>query len=390
MPNEKLLWLVLVTSKKQNIESIDIDKLNTIAQSFNYNAKFVILTNNNVLPSTNLENINLSETGVNYSIKVYDKKVKVNTQIMKEFENVTYDKVMVTNAFYCNNFDVLTQMLEKSTEDEVDIVHLTKKRLGFYGELTNTTKSLYNKVVKMFTNGADKFYIRNCVIFNRLILEIMQDFPNKSSAIRETTIALGVNTESIVVDNKFKTPKLNLSTFSQLIASIGVCILSLAIFVIICAVRMDIDILLWLIVACIATAVAGVIFLNYAILKEKISIDNFNLEKTKLITPLFSQSFNEKVEKSEGNQEDNKTVENVEDNQNDEKINEVASEVAEVKKAKPKSKSTSSAKSKTSTKKKSSTKSSTQTKTSGNKSKSSKTTAKKAKKRVWYWQLERI
>lgn len=382
MPNEKLLWLVLVTSKKQNIESIDIDKLNTIAQSFNYNAKFVILTNNNVLPSTNLENINLSETGVNYSIKVYDKKVKVNTQIMKEFENVTYDKVMVTNAFYCNNFDVLTQMLEKSTEDEVDIVHLTKKRLGFYGELTNTTKSLYNKVVKMFTNGADKFYIRNCVIFNRLILEIMQDFPNKSSAIRETTIALGVNTESIVVDNKFKTPKLNLSTFSQLIASIGVCILSLAIFVIICAVRMDIDILLWLIVACIATAVAGVIFLNYAILKEKISIDNFNLEKTKLITPLFSQSFNEKVEKSEGNQEDNKTVENVEDNQNDEKINEVASEVAEVKKAKPKSKSTSSAKSKTSTKKKSSTKSSTQTKTSGNKSKSSKTTAKKAKKRV--------
>ena len=382
MPNEKLLWLILVTSKKQNIESIDIDKLNTIAQSFNYNAKFVILTNNNVLPSTNLENINLSETGVNYSIKVYDKKVKVNTQIMKEFENVSYDKVMVTNAFYCNNFDILTQMLEKSTEDEVDIVHLTKKRLGFYGELTNTTKALYNKIVKMFTNGADKFYIRNCVIFNRLILEIMQDFPNKSSAIRETTIALGVNTENIAVDNKFKTPKLKLSTFSQLIASIGVCILSLAIFVIICAVRMDIDILLWLIVACIATAVAGIIFLNYAILKEKISIDNFNTEKTKSIIPLFSQSFNEKVEKSGENEEHNKTVENVEDNQNDEKINEVASEFAEVKKTKPKSKSTSSTKSKTTTKKKSSTKSKAKAKTSGNKSKNSKTTAKKAKKEI--------
>ena len=372
MQTENLLWLILVTSKKQNIESIDIDKLNTIAQSFNYNGKFVILTNNNVLPSTNLENINLSETDVNYSIKVYDKKVKVNTQIMKEFENVSYDKVMVTNAFYCNNFDILTQMLEKSTEDEVDIVHLTKKRLGFYGELTNTTKALYNKVVKMFTNGTDKFYIRNCVIFNRLILEIMQDFPNKSSAIRETTIALGVNTESIVVDNKFKTPKLNLSTFSQLIASIGVCILSLAIFVIICAVRMDIDVLLWLIVACIATAVAGVIFLNYAILKEKIIIDNFNLEKTKLITPLFSQSFNEKVEKSEESDED------VKDKQNDEKT----SEGVEIKKTKSKSKSTSSAKSKSTTKKKSSTKSTAKSKTSGNKSKSSKTTAKKAKKEI--------
>ncbi len=372
MQNENLLWLILLTNKKQNIESIDIDKLNTIAQSFNYNAKFVILTNNNVLPSTNLENINLSETGVNYIIKVYDKKVKVNTQIMKEFENVSYDKVMVTNAFYCNNFDILTQMLEKSTEDEVDIVHLTKKRLGFYGELTNATKALYNKVVKMFTNGADKFYIRNCVIFNRLILEIMQDFPNKSSAIRETTIALGVNTESIVVDNKFKTPKLNLSTFSQLIASIGVCVLSLAIFVIICAVRMDIDVLLWLIVACIATAVAGVIFLNYAILKEKIIIDNFNLEKTKLITPLFSQSFNKKVEKSEESNED------VKDKQNDEKT----SEGVEIKKTKSKSKSTSSAKSKSTTKKKSSTKSTAKSKTSGNKSKSSKTTAKKAKKEI--------
>lgn len=376
MRTENLLWLILLTNKEQNIENIDIDKLNTIAQSFNYNAKFVILTNNNVLPSTCLENINLSETDVNCNIKVYDKKVKVNTQIMKEFENVSYDKVMVTNAFYCNNFDILTQMLEKSTEDEVDIVHLTKKRLGFYGELTNATKALYNKVVKMFTNGADKFYIRNCVIFNRLILEIMQDFPNKSSAIRETTIALGVNTESIVVDNKFKTPKLNLSTFSQLIASIGVCILSIALFVIICAVRMDIDILLWLIVACIATAVAGVIFLNYAILKEKIIIDNFNLEKTKLITPLFSQSFNENVEKSEGNQEDNKTVENVENKLNDEKT----SEGVEIKKTKSKSKSTSSTKSKTTTKKKSSTKSTAKSKTSGNKSKSSKTTAKKAKK----------
>ena len=292
MQNEKLLWLILLTNKKQSIESLNINKLNELAKTFNYNAEFVILTNNSILPAISKTYTNLNQANAICSIKIYDKDVKINTQIMKALENTTHNKVMVTNAFYCGNFEALTQMLEKSTQDEVDIVHLTKKRLGFYGELTNATKALYNKVVKMFTNGADKFYIRNCVIFNKLILELMQDFPNKSSAIRETTIALGVNTESIVVDNKFKTAPLQVSTFSQLIISIGVCVFSVALFIIMCAVKMDIDTLLWLVVACITTAVAGIIFLNYAILKEKISIDNFSLEKTKLIAPLFEQTFN--------------------------------------------------------------------------------------------------
>ena len=294
LQKENLLWIILATDKNQKLENIKLDDLNNLAQSNNYNAKFVILTNNKVLPSIDCQTQTLLKTELNYSIKIYDKSVKVNTQIMKELKDVSYDKVMVTNALYCNKLTELSQMLEKSTQKDVDIVHLYKKRLGFYGELTNLTKALYNKVVKLFTNGMDKFYVRNCVIFNKLVLQIMQDFPNKSGAIRETTLVVGVNTEMVEVDNKFKTARLNIGTFSQLTASIGVCVLAIAMFVIICAVRMDIETLLWLIVVFVALAVAGVIFLNYSILKEKIRIDNFNIEKTNQIIPLYSQSFNDK------------------------------------------------------------------------------------------------
>ncbi|MGN1227367.1 MAG: hypothetical protein ACI4TX_01860, partial [Christensenellales bacterium] len=106
----------------------------------------------------------------------------------------------------------------------------------------------------------------------------------------------GVNTEVIRVDNKFKTAKPNLSTVGLFIASCIVSIIAIALFVVICAVRIDLNSLLWLIIAFITCCVTGIVFLNYSILQEKIKIDNFNFEETQTLNPLSSKTYNEIIE----------------------------------------------------------------------------------------------
>ncbi|MGN1227136.1 MAG: hypothetical protein ACI4TX_00670, partial [Christensenellales bacterium] len=179
MNNKTLLWLIPSYDNNIKIDNVELESLNDLALKHNYNSKFVFLTNTKYYDD-NAE-FNISNTSINYTVKVYDKKVYPNTSIMKELKDSNYDNVMITNIKYTTQIDVLDEMLEKSTKEYVDIVHLDKKRLGFYGELTNLTKALYNKIVKMFTNSEDKLYVRNCVIFNKIVLDLMNDFPNSSA-----------------------------------------------------------------------------------------------------------------------------------------------------------------------------------------------------------------
>lgn len=287
---KSLLWIIPSYEKKYLIEQTDLDVLNELATIYGYKPLFVFITNNEFY--TNIDNIKIA-TDIEYKIVSYNKKVYLNTAIMKELENADFDNVMVTNIKYTREFNILENMLDKSTIPNTDVVHVQKKKLGFFGEFTNLTKSLYNKIVKMFTNSLDNLYIRNCIIFNKLVLDIMKDFPNKSGIIMETTNLGAVHTEIVNVDNTFKKAKLKPSTISQFAISSIICLISLALFVIICSVKMNLDALLWVIILCITTGVMGVIFVNYAILQEKIRINNFNLEETKNIKPIKAISFNE-------------------------------------------------------------------------------------------------
>lgn len=295
MPNKTLLWIIPSYEKKMQINEVDLDKLNELANQYEYDVKFVFLLDKKIEKDKQTEidetvyNFNQS---IEYTVKVYDKKIYPNTSIMKELENAEFDYVMITNLKYTNKYDILDEMLEKSTIPNTNFVHLHKKRLGFYGELTNLTKALYNKIVRMFTNSHDNMYVRNCVIFDKVVLDLIKDFPNSSGVIRETSYLAGTQTEIVTVDNSFKNAKLKFSTIGLFITSSIICLIALALFIIICAVPMNLDTLLWVIIADIITSVLGIIFINYSVLQEKIKINNFNLETTTAIQPIFENTYN--------------------------------------------------------------------------------------------------
>ena len=368
MSAKKLLWIILLQKNNQDNYELDLTSLNNIASSFNFNTEFRIIANNKVL--TDCEKLKLN-TDAFYSINIYDSKVKLNTCIMKQLENVNVDNVIVMGSNYLKHETIIKKMIMEGSKDGVNFVHLKHHYNGFFTELTNLTSKVYNKIVKMFTGSNDRLFIRNCAMFNKVVLQLMQDFPNNSGIIRETNFLACTQNVEINIDKDFEKSKWKMNSIKLFISSLILGLISIGLFVVICAVRMNIDILLWLIIVLIITTVISVVALNYSILKDKISIDNFFDEQTQSISPIESAIFNERVFDEEVLEEEQLT--NVAENTEKPKNKDVK------KKSESKNKSAKTTKSTSSTKK---SKSST-SKTSSNKKEAiSKATTKSSGKKT--------
>ena len=315
MGNKKLLWIILLQQSKQESFDFDLTKLNDIALSFNFDTEFAIIADDKTL--ANAEELKL-DTSAFYSVNVYDSKVKLNTRIMKKLQDTTADNVIVTGSNYLKYESIMKSMLSAGSKDGVNFVHLKYQYNGFFTEVTSLTSKIYNKVVKMFTGSNDRLFIRNCVMFNKVVIELMQDFPNNSGIIRETNFLACTDNVEINVDKNFKKSKWKMNSIKLFISSLILGILSIALFVVICAVKMNFDLLFWLLIVFIITSIVSVITLNYSILKDKISIDNFYDEEVQAITAKSYAVYNTPVieeEKVEEIKNDNVVQENIEPSQ---------------------------------------------------------------------------
>lgn len=334
---KKLLWIIPSLYDKQELLNVDLTKLKELANKFDFNVDFVLLASNKFLNEN--EDFQL-DTQTKYTLKIYDSKVLLNTCIMKELENVDYDNVIVTYAKYTSYFGTMQKMIEAGSDENVNFVHLKHKTNGFFSEVVNFTSEIYNKIVKMFTGSKDKMFVQNCVMFNRVVLEIMQEYPNKSAIIKETSFLALTRNEIITVDKNFKKVKMKPNSLGHLISSIFMCAATIALFVVLCAVRMNLNMFIWLLMALIIMSVISLISLNYSILKDKVIINDFYLDSTKNITPLGMKVFNENKGEIQSSVEiDNASEIQTSEGENDTK--QVVVEKEKQKKTSTKSKSTS-------------------------------------------------
>lgn len=296
MQNKSLLWIIPSYEKNFSINDTNLEQLKILASEYGYNANFVFLTNNTFVKDEQDYTI---ECDNEYSVRIYDRKIYTNSAIMKELINADYDNVIITNLRYTKEVSILSQMFEKSLEENVDFVHLQKNKMSFFSEFAKLTKSIYNKIVKMFTNSLDNMYVRNFVMFNRLVLDIMKDFPANCGIIRETNFLAGTTTAVVNIDKKTKLSPAQVGTTKLFIVSLAIFAIAVGLFVVLCVCPLNLDLFLWLIVGFIILLVCGIIAINYSVLKDKIKIDNFSFENGNHITPLISRTFNEKIKEIE-------------------------------------------------------------------------------------------
>ena len=234
---------------------------------------------------------------------IFSEKDNVNfalSRLLKDIDYTEYDAMLFADVCYTKTMDAFGMMMD-SLYDGSKIVHVKKKQSSFGEVIGNIFVALPNKINSMLLGTKTSSYLRNLVLVDNTILEIMCDFPNKCGFIKETHYLINADTDIIEMQD---IPKAKGSVYNvwnyvfsglELLGSIACLVLAIVLPV-------NFSSLLWCIVFAITLGVASVLHFSIA------NVDNLvKISKTKQEPKVIENTTMEKVE----NIEEDVVMENV-------------------------------------------------------------------------------
>lgn len=242
---DKMLIIVTDFSKQSNLKYLNTKKLELIANNSDYDADIIVATNNFDSKETASKEADITVDRVN----IYTKNVNYN-QIVSELQSdaENYARVFVLDANYLSEMPAIEEMIKRTRSTDANIEHAENKSTTVWGQLRSLIIVIYNYFLKLFLGAHDPCYLVRFCIYDRNVLEMMKRFPQKSATFRETNFLSAVTINSVVIDGHCTNAVVNRS-LTRLIFGLSMLALFIANFIVLIAVPMNLNLILWLIIS---------------------------------------------------------------------------------------------------------------------------------------------
>lgn len=287
---KKLLWIISAFNKDSTLGKIDLFKLNDLAQDYDYDVEFAVVTNLQSFIDYELSD-ELKKKGIKAHYKVYEEKTNENFAIMECQKDSQTDKVFVMNSIYGTDHKLISQLLSQSVNSPSNMLHAKRKRSGFIGGIKDLMSFFYNIVCKMFTGSKDLMYISNLCIYDNNCLKLMQQFPKKSAIMRETDFLSACKTDFILLDENQKVARLSQPTLYKYAIGIGVFALSVLCFILSITLELSLGNFLSLLVGFIVLVIGSGVYIFFQYLNDKVKYSS----KYNVFTEINQKAHTEKL-----------------------------------------------------------------------------------------------
>ena len=302
--------------------------------------------------------------------------------LLKNFDMTSFDGMVFVDAFYQKNLEVFEQFI-LGLEEGKNIMHVKKNYSKVFEIISESFISIKNRINKMLLGTKESSFVRNFVAFDKVVLELLCDFPHRCGFIRETNYLTNTDVGVVDVDSKFKkakSKKTNILSYIFVALEMAVAITA---FMLVVWLPLYMSEILWLIIVMIVAGVGSVLHLSIANIDSVVNISKKKAEP--IILGNAQKAINEEVEPQVVPNENHQT--SLEDQTTENEVvviddKEAVADTNEVKSDKKSTKTTKSASTKKQTKptskKPTTSKKSTTTKKTTNSKKSTSSTKSKA------------
>ena len=212
--------------------------------------------------------------------------------LLKNFDMTSFDGMIFVDAFYQNKLDVFEQFILGLKEGK-NIMHVKKNYSKVFDTISESFISIKNHLNKMLLGTKESSFVRNFVAFDKVVLELLCDFPHRCGFIRETNYLTNTNVGVVNVDSKFKkakSKKTNVLSYVFVALEMAVAITA---FMLVVWLPLYISEILWFIIIMIVAGVGSALHLSIANID---SVVNISKKKAEPIILGNQKVINEEVE----------------------------------------------------------------------------------------------
>ncbi len=267
--------------------------------------------------------------------------------LLKNFDMTSFDGMVFVDAFYQKNLEVFEQFI-LGLEEGKNIMHVKKNYSKVFEIISESFISIKNRINKMLLGTKESSFVRNFVAFDKVVLELLCDFPHRCGFIRETNYLTNTDVGVVDVDSKFKkakSKKTNILSYIFVALEMAVAITA---FMLVVWLPLYMSEILWLIIVMIVAGVGSVLHLSIANIDSVVNISKKKAEP--IILGNAQKAINEEVEPQVVSNENDQTSSEDQTTENEVVVIDDKEAVADTNEVKSDKKSTKTAKS-TSTKK---------------------------------------
>ena len=213
--------------------------------------------------------------------------------LLKNCDMTSFDGMIFVDAFYQKKLEVFEQFI-LGLEEGKNIMHVKKNYSKVFEIISESFISIKNRINKMLLGTKESSFVGNFVAFDKVVLELLCDFPHRCGFIRETNYLTNTDVGVVDVDSKFKkakSKKTNILSYIFVALEMAVAITA---FMLVVWLPLYMSEILWLIIVMIVAGVGSVLHLSIANIDSVVNISKKKAEP--IILGNAQKAINEEVE----------------------------------------------------------------------------------------------